>query len=174
LAAIRQRAGARRSATLSRCRRAYTPTLTHLLVHAYSYTLTLTRLLVHAYSYTPTLTRLLFRTRLLLHAYSYTPTLTRLLSHAYSHTPTLTRLIVHAYSYTPTPAARVPRAQRAQARGQVAQRVEHVGPTRARRSAAGVVLRTGRDEGGGAQRTAVREGALHAAEERQVYLSIAA
>jgi hypothetical protein len=30
------------------------PTLTRLLLHAYSYTPTLTRLLLHAYSYTPT------------------------------------------------------------------------------------------------------------------------
>ncbi len=30
----------------------YTPTLTRLLLHAYSYTPTLTRLLLHAYSYT--------------------------------------------------------------------------------------------------------------------------
>jgi hypothetical protein len=59
---------------------AYTPTLTRLLLllHAYSYTSTLThtptltRLLLHAYSYTPT------RTRLRLHVYAYTPTLTRL------------------------------------------------------------------------------------------------
>ena len=45
----------------------YTPTLTRLLLHAYSYKPTLTRLLLHAYSYTPHLTRLL------LHASSYTP-----------------------------------------------------------------------------------------------------
>jgi len=61
----------------------YTPSLTHLLLHAYSYTPTLTHLLKQEQggrqmSYTPTLTRLL------LHAYSYTPTLTRLLLHAYS------------------------------------------------------------------------------------------
>jgi hypothetical protein len=36
----------------------HTPTLTRLLLHAYSYTPALTRLLVHAYSYTPTLTPL--------------------------------------------------------------------------------------------------------------------
>ncbi len=58
------------------------PTLTRLLVHAYSYTPALTRLLLHGYSYPPTLARL---ARLLLHA-SYTPTLARLL-HAYSYTP---------------------------------------------------------------------------------------
>jgi hypothetical protein len=50
------------------------PTLTRLLLHAYSYTPTLTRLLLHAYSYRPTLTRLL------LHAYSYTPTLVCMLT----------------------------------------------------------------------------------------------
>jgi len=79
----------------------YTPTLTNLLLHAYSNTPTFSRLLLHTYSLT----------RLLLNAYSYTPTLTRLLLHTYrqqqrrrlpkklllmpryqSYTPTLTRL----------------------------------------------------------------------------------
>ncbi len=154
MAGIRQRAGARRSATLSRCRRAYTPTLTHLLLHAYSYT--------------PTLFRCIGRQ----HLPSY-PDQPHLLLHAYSNTPTLTRLLLHAYSYTPTLAARVPRAQGVQARGQVAQRVALDGPARARRYAAGVFPRTGQDARGGARGAAVREAALHAAEERRVYLYIA-
>ena len=59
-------------------------------------------------------------------------------------------------------------------RGQVAQRVALDGPSRARRYAAGVFPRTGQDARGGARGAAVREAALHAAEERRVYLNIAA